>query len=59
MSMEQWWNDDYQGKTEEQEKNLLQCHFVHRESHLKSLVIHLAQDRVQVLASTVMNLRVP
>jgi hypothetical protein len=31
MSVVQWWNDGYQGKTEELDKNLLHCHFVHYE----------------------------
>lgn len=30
ITIEQWWNDDSDGKTEE-----TQCHFVHRESHIK------------------------
>jgi hypothetical protein len=34
VSMEQWGNDDYQEKTEELRKNLLQCHFVYHKSHL-------------------------
>jgi hypothetical protein len=34
--MEQWRNDDKQGKREEFEESLVTCHFVHCESELKS-----------------------
>jgi hypothetical protein len=36
MSIEQWRNDDYLGKTEKIGVNLLQCHFACYESPLKS-----------------------
>jgi hypothetical protein len=34
--MEQLWNDDWQGKTEETQNDLFKCHFVYRELDIKS-----------------------
>jgi hypothetical protein len=36
ISVEQRWHGNQQGKQNNSEKNLLQCHVVHHESHLKS-----------------------
>jgi hypothetical protein len=37
VNMEQRWNDNGRGKTEEFGENLSQCHFFHHESHMDSL----------------------
>jgi hypothetical protein len=40
--MEQWWNDDQQGKSEENwRKPLIQCQYVRRLSRMKSSGIEL------------------